>query len=94
MDHYRWDLYYIPKIWAYRILGSTKLFPQHCQMPIMTLHQHFCALTDKLAILTAIASATNKGQRLIKVLQSKIEDILHPSALAHSPQAEQRVRVE
>jgi hypothetical protein len=30
MDHYRCDLYYIPETWAYQILGSTELFPQHC----------------------------------------------------------------
>jgi hypothetical protein len=94
MDHYRCDLYYTPKTWAYQILSSTERFPQHCQMPNMTLHQHFCALTDKLVKLTAIVSATDKRRRLIKLLQSKIEDILHHPALAHSPQAEQRVRVE
>jgi hypothetical protein len=60
----------------------------------MTPHQHFCALTDKLAKLTAIAGATYKGRRLITLLQSKIEDILHPLALAHKPQVEQRVREE
>ncbi len=90
MDHYRCDLYYIPKTRAYRILGSTELFFQHCQMPNMTLHQHFCALTDKLVKLTAIASATDKGKWLIKILQSKIEDIHHPPALANTTQAEQR----
>ena len=63
-------------------------------MPNMTPHQHFCALTDKLAKLIAIASATDKERRLIKLLQSKIEDILHPPALMHSPQAKQRVREE
>jgi hypothetical protein len=94
MDHYRCDLYYIPKTRACQILGSTKLFPQHCQMPNMTPHQHFCALTDKLAKLTLIASATDKGRRLIKLLQSNIEDILHPPTLAFSPQGEQRVREE
>ncbi len=60
----------------------------------MTLHQHFCAPTNKLAKSTAIASATNKGRWLIKLIQSKIEDILHPPALANVPQAEQRVREE
>jgi hypothetical protein len=47
-----------------------------------------------LAKPTAIASATNKGRRPIKLLQSKIEDILHPPALANTLQAEQRVREE
>ncbi len=68
MDHYRCDLYYIPKTQAYQILGSTKLFPQHCQIQNMTLHQHFCSLTNELAKLTAIASATDKGRWLIKLL--------------------------
>jgi hypothetical protein len=94
MDHYRCDLYCIPKIQAYQIWGSIELFTQHCQMPNMTPHQHFCALTDKLAESTAIVSATNKGRRLIKLLQSKIEDILHPPTLVDAPQGEQRVREE
>jgi hypothetical protein len=63
-------------------------------MPNMTPHQQFRTLTDKLAKTTAIARATNKGRRLIKLLQSKIEDTTHPPALAHSPQLEQRVREE
>ncbi len=37
-DHYRCDLYYIPVTRAYRISGSAELFPQHCQLPDMTLH--------------------------------------------------------
>jgi hypothetical protein len=63
-------------------------------MPNMTLHQHFHALTNELAESTANASATKKGQWLIKVLQSKIEDILHPPALATTLQAKQSVREE
>jgi hypothetical protein len=47
-----------------------------------------------LAKSTAIASETNKGRRLIKLLQSKIKGILHPPASANTPQAEQRVREE
>jgi hypothetical protein len=94
MDHYQCVLYYIPETWAYRILVSTELLPQHCQMPNMTPHQHFHTLTDKLAKSTAIASATTKGKWLIKLLQSKIKDILHPPASANTLQGEQRVREE
>jgi hypothetical protein len=47
-DHYRCDWYYIPETRAYRISGSTELFPQHCQVPNLTAHQHLRALTDKL----------------------------------------------
>jgi hypothetical protein len=63
-------------------------------MPNMTPHQHFCALTDKLAKSTSIASATDKGRRLITLLQSKIEDILNTPTTADAPQGEQRVREE
>jgi hypothetical protein len=47
-----------------------------------------------LAESTAIASATNEGRRHIKLLQSKIVDILHPPALENTPQAKRRVREE
>jgi hypothetical protein len=88
MDHYQCDLYFIPKTQAYRILGSTELFLQHCQLPNLSPHQHFRALTDKLAESTKIASATPKSQRLIKLLQANIKKILNsPIALE-----DQRVR--
>jgi hypothetical protein len=65
-----------------------ELFPQHCQLPNMSPHQHFRALMDKLAESTKIASATPKGQRLIKLLQANIRKILNsPIALE-----DQRVR--
>jgi hypothetical protein len=57
MDHYRCDLYFIPKTRAYRISGLTELFLQHCQLPNLMLHQHFRALMEELAESTAIASA-------------------------------------
>ncbi len=52
-DHYKSNNYYIPETWAYRILGSTELYSQHCQLPFMTPYQHFCALTDELTEHTA-----------------------------------------
>ncbi len=33
LDHYRCDVYYVPETRAYRVSGSTELFPQHCQLP-------------------------------------------------------------
>jgi hypothetical protein len=47
---------------AYCILGSTELYPQHCQLPSMTPHQHFRALMDELTEHTAQASRTPKGR--------------------------------
>ncbi len=77
-DHYRCNNYYIPKTRAYRILGSTELFPQHCQLPYMTLHQHFHALTDELTEHNAQANSTPKGRRLLKLLGTWIDSLFHP----------------
>ncbi len=93
-DHCRCDLYYIPKTQAYWISGSTKLFPQHCQLPNLTAHQHLRALTDELAENTAVAGITPKGRRLIKLLQSKINTILTPPDANATQLAKQRVREE
>jgi hypothetical protein len=77
-DHYRCDNYYIPDTRAYHVSGSTELFPQHCQLPSMTPHQHFFALTDELTEHTAQANSTPKGRHLLKLLGTKIESLLHP----------------
>jgi hypothetical protein len=96
-DHYRCALYYIPETRAYCILGSTELFPQHCQLPNLTTNQYFRALTDKLAYETATANKTPTGRRLIKLLQSRIKQIVEPT---HEPmeqeaqEQEQRVRLQ
>ena len=77
-DHYRCDHYYIPETRAYQVSGSTELFPQHCQLPALTPHQHFRALTDELMENTALAGMTQKRRRLLKLLGRRIKDILDP----------------
>jgi hypothetical protein len=91
-DHYRCDLYFVPETRAYRISGSTELFPQHCQVPNLTQHQHLQALTEELADVTFSAGTTAKGRALIKKLQVKIKHILTPQASVATPRAQQRVR--
>jgi hypothetical protein len=86
-DHYRCDNYYIPKTQAYYISGSTELFPQHCQLPSMTPHQHFHALSDELTEHTAQANSTPKGWHLLKLLGTWIDSLLHPPPISD----EQRV---
>jgi hypothetical protein len=78
MDHYCCDVYYIPEIHAYRILGSTELFPQHCQLPDMSPHQHLCALTNKLSDLAPPANGIPKGKHLLRLLQKLVQALLHP----------------
>jgi hypothetical protein len=81
-DHYRCNNYYIPDTCAYRVSGSTELFLQHCQLPSMTPHQHFCALTNELTEHTAQANSTSKGQRLLKLLGTRIKSLLHPPPIS------------
>jgi hypothetical protein len=63
-------------------------------VPNLIPHQHLRALTDELAEATAVAGATTKGRRLIKLLQSRIKAILTPPQSTATPRAEQRVRKE
>ena len=86
-DHYRCDHYYIPETRAYRISGSSELFPQHCQLPSLTPHQHFRALTDELTENTTSAGITTKGRRLLELLGGRIKTILDPPPISD----EQRV---
>jgi hypothetical protein len=77
-----------PETRAYCISGSTELFPQHCQIPCLTKHQHFWALTEELAKVVEEANVTPAGRRLIKTLQMKIKHALNLPDV----QEEQRVR--
>ena len=70
-NHYRCDHYYIPETRAYRISGSTELFPQHCQLPNLTDMQHLKALTKEIHEETAKVAKTTKGRRLIKSYYSR-----------------------
>jgi hypothetical protein len=90
-DHYRCNIYFVPETKAYRVSSLTKLFPQHCQLPSMTPHQHFRALTDELALEGTTAGQTPKGRRLLTLLQSHINNILNPPV---PPPEEQRVTME
>ncbi len=83
-NHYRCNIYYIPetemrKNW---ILGLTKLFLQHCQLPDMTPHQHLRALTNKLRDCSAPASSTPKGKCLLHMLTDRIAWIYAPPPMA------------
>ncbi len=58
----------------------------------MTAHQHFHVLTDKLAKNSGLASTTDKGQHLLRMLQTRIQHILQPPPVIQPPQGgEQRV---
>jgi hypothetical protein len=77
-DHYRCDIYYIPETRGYRVSGLTELFPQHCQLPDMTPHQHFRALVDKLSDNVDYQSTSPKGRRILALLCERINTLLAP----------------
>jgi hypothetical protein len=62
MDHYRCDHYYIPETRANHVLGSSELFPQHCQLPTLTPHQHLWDLT-RHGWMSFPVSSPNRIQR-------------------------------
>ena len=94
LDHYQCSLFYVPETQAYRISGSAELFPQHCQIPNMSPHQHLHALADELQDSMAVAASTSKGWHLLKLLQSNLQNILNPPPLTATPTTEQRVTKE
>jgi len=82
-DHYQCNIYYIPETRAHRISGSTELFLQHYQLPYMTPHQHFHALTeDELTKHTAQANGTCKKRCLLKCLVTQINTLLSPTPIS------------
>jgi hypothetical protein len=81
-------MYYIPETRAYRILGSSVLFPQQCELPNVSPRQHLRALTNKLSNLAPPATATPKGKHLLHLLQTRVHALLHPPPVIP---AEQRV---
>jgi hypothetical protein len=87
-DHYRCDIYYIPETRGYRVSGSTELFPQHCQLPDMSPHQHFRALVDEMSDDVNRQSLTPKGRRILNLLRDRITILLAPPPTPD----EQRVR--
>ncbi len=89
-DHYRCDVYYIPETRGYRVSGSTELFPQHCQLPDMTPHQHFLALIDEMSDNVDRQSVTPKGRCILSLLRDRIATLLAPPPTNE----EQRVMAE
>ena len=75
-DHYRCDLYFIPKTRAYQISGSTKLFPQHCQLLCLTPKQHFRALAEEMMEAKNMDDMSPVKRGIIKTLQNRMEQAL------------------
>jgi hypothetical protein len=83
----------VPETRAYRISGSAKLFPQHCQVPNLSNNAHLKALTKELEVTTGIADKMHKGCTLIKSLGKAIKAILNPP-IASKKRVDNSIREE
>ncbi len=64
LDHYRCCHYFVPVTRAYRISGSAELFPQHCQVPCLTMGKHLWGLTNKMVATLKTMTATKQRRVL------------------------------
>jgi hypothetical protein len=53
-NHYQCNHYFVPEMCAYRISGSTRLFPQHCQVPHLMWNKHL------QEVITELVTTLNK----------------------------------
>ncbi len=54
------------------------MFPQHCQLPDMTPHQHLQELTNELNEMAIGVPDTPKQQQLLQQLEKGIKKLLAP----------------
>ena len=77
-DHYRCNLFYVPKLRAYQVSGSAELFLQHCQVPNLSQDKHLKALTEELQTKTTVAVGTTKGKALLKLFCTHLDALILP----------------
>jgi hypothetical protein len=70
------------------MLESTELFPRHCQLLDMFLHQHLQALTDKLTEGATVSNNTTKDRGHLRMLRDSITVMVSP------PPSQEEQRVE
>jgi hypothetical protein len=69
LDHYRCNHFFVSKTQAYCILGSAKLFPQHCQLPFLMWNEHLLEVIDEL--VTTIKEMDPNKQHMSSPLSRK-----------------------
>jgi hypothetical protein len=71
MEHYQCNHFFVPETRAYRISGSTELFPQHCQLSFLLWNEHLQEVIDEL-ITTVCKMQPEKQTRVITLVQPKL----------------------
>ncbi len=82
VDHYRYNHYFVPKTQAYRISGSAKLLPQHCQVPFMSVKNQLKELTQEMVSTLTTMPAIEQRHVLTEVHKKLADNLLCPSGPA------------
>jgi hypothetical protein len=67
VDHYRCNHYFVPVTQAYRISGSAELFPQHCQVPFMSVKDQLKEVTQEMVSALTTMPAIEQQRVLTEV---------------------------
>jgi hypothetical protein len=71
LDHYRCNHYFVPETSAYRISGSTDLFPQHCQVPFLTWNKNLQEVINEL-VSTIKDMPEDKQRQVLTLVKQKL----------------------
>jgi hypothetical protein len=64
--------FFVPDTRAYRVSGSAKLFPQHCQVPFLMWNKNFQEVIDELAT-TIREVPPNQRAKLLKLVYKRLQ---------------------
>jgi hypothetical protein len=72
LDHYQCNHFFIPEMQAYKISGSAKLLPQHCQVLFLLWNKQLQEVTDKL-VTTLKELPGPKQSGVLENIKSRLE---------------------
>jgi len=75
LNHYRCNHYFVPETRAYRISGSTELFPQHCQVPFLLWNEHLQEVVDELVTSLQEMKPNKRARVLTKIIHKIVQNI-------------------
>ena len=64
--------FFVPDTRAYRVSGSAKLFPQHCQVPFLMWNENFQEVIDELATTIRVVPPDQRA-KLLKLVYKRLQ---------------------
>jgi hypothetical protein len=71
LNHYQCNHYFVPEMHTYRISGSSKLFPQHCQVPYLMWNKYLQEVITEL-VMTLNELPPKKWACVLTKVQQKL----------------------